>query len=111
MSSVMPITNHGQQLGFAILLHDLSYIERREAQARTFLLIAFGFLAVMAFGVPMFVAKWARYGWSPELRRLLRGGRQAEPRVPTDSQRYARTGWAAWRTIEKTHPANGPRNA
>ena len=33
--SVMPIANQGQELGFAILLHDLSYIERREAQART----------------------------------------------------------------------------
>src|SRR5207249_152164 len=54
--------------------HDLSYIQQREAQAQTFLLVAFGVLAVMAFGVPMFAAKWARYGWSTELRRMLRGG-------------------------------------
>jgi trehalose 6-phosphate synthase len=74
--SVMPIAEQGQQLGFAILLHDLSYIERREAQARTSLIIAFGILAVMAFALPMFVAKWARYDWSRELRRLLRGGQQ-----------------------------------
>ena len=72
--AVMPIRSLGQDLGFAILLHDLSYIERREAQARTFLIIAFGILAVMAFGVPMFVARWARHGWSVELRRMLRGG-------------------------------------
>jgi trehalose 6-phosphate synthase len=71
---VLPIASTEQQLGFVVLLHDLSYIERREAQARTFLLVAFGVLAVMAFGVPMFVAKWARYGWSNELRSLLRGG-------------------------------------
>ncbi|MEP7351669.1 MAG: trehalose-6-phosphate synthase [Acidobacteriota bacterium] len=71
--SVMPVEAQDQQLGFVVMLHDLSYIERREAQARTFLLIAFGILAVMAFGVPMFVAKWARYGWSSELRSLLRG--------------------------------------
>jgi len=74
--SVMPITNQGQELGFAILLHDLSYIERREGQARTFLIIAFGILAVLAFGVPMFVARRARVGWSMELRNLLRGGAQ-----------------------------------
>jgi trehalose 6-phosphate synthase len=72
--SVMPIASGEQQLGFVVLLHDLSYIERREAEARTFLLVAFGVLAVMAFGVPMFVAKWARYGWSNELRSMLRGG-------------------------------------
>src|SRR6187399_2587288 len=72
--SVMPITYQDQDLGFAILVHDLSYIERREAQARTFLFVASGFLALMAFVVPMFVAKWARYGWSSDLRSLLRGG-------------------------------------
>jgi len=71
--SVMPITFDDQDLGYAILVHDLSFIERRESQARRFLFIASGFLALMAFGVPMFVAKWARYGWSLELRGLIRG--------------------------------------
>ena len=72
--SVMPIRNQGQELGFAILLTDLSFIEQREAKAQTFLIIAFGILAVMAFVVPMFVAKWARYDWSLEVRRLLHSG-------------------------------------
>lgn len=76
--SVMPVSLDGRELGFAILLHDLSYIERREAQAQKFLLVAFAFLAVMAFGVPVFVNKWARYGWSAELRSLLRGGGTAQ---------------------------------
>jgi trehalose 6-phosphate synthase len=71
----MPIWK-GQEVGFAILLHDLSFIERREAEARTFLVVAFGILAVMAFVVPMFVAKWARYDWSLEVRSLLRSGGQ-----------------------------------
>jgi trehalose 6-phosphate synthase len=77
--NVMPIAYQGQDLGFAILLHDLSYIDRREADARTFLLIAFGILAVMALGVPMFVAKWARYGLSSELRSMLRGDVERKP--------------------------------
>jgi trehalose 6-phosphate synthase len=71
---VMPIWLLGQEVGYAVLVHDLSYIERREAQARTSLLIVFGILAVTALILPMFVAKWARYDWSRELRRLLRGG-------------------------------------
>jgi len=76
--SAMPVTSETQDedLGFVTLVHDLSYIERREAQARTFLLLASGFLAVLAFGVPMFVARRARYGWTLELRSLLRGGKQ-----------------------------------
>jgi len=72
--SVMPLVNEGQELGFIIMLHDLSFIERREAEARKFLLIAFLILAVLAFGVPMFVANRARSDWSTELRRILRGG-------------------------------------
>ena len=71
--SVMPIWYEGRELGFISLVHDLSYIDRREAQARTFLLVAFGILAVMAFALPMFIARWARYDWSRQLRRLLRG--------------------------------------
>jgi trehalose 6-phosphate synthase len=74
---VMPISSEGQQLGFVILVHDLSFIERREAQARTFLLIAFGILALLAFGIPTFVAKQARHTLSQEVRNLLRvGGKQ-----------------------------------
>jgi trehalose 6-phosphate synthase len=75
--SAMPVTTETQEdLGFVTLVHDLSYIDRREAQARTFLLVASGFLAVLAFGVPVFVARRARYGWTLELRSLLRGGKQ-----------------------------------
>jgi trehalose 6-phosphate synthase len=71
--SVMPISNQGQELGFAILVHDLSFIEKREAKARIFLVVIFGILAVMAFGVPMLVAKRVRSDWSMEVRNLLRG--------------------------------------
>jgi trehalose 6-phosphate synthase len=72
--SVRPIRDKGQELGFAILLTDLSFIELREAKARTFLIAGIGILAVMAFVVPMFAARWARYDWSLEVRRLLHSG-------------------------------------
>ncbi|MGH9592270.1 MAG: alpha,alpha-trehalose-phosphate synthase (UDP-forming) [Bryobacteraceae bacterium] len=80
--SAMPISTQGQELGFAILVHDLTYIERREAAARTFLIVAFAILAVLAFGVPMVVAKRARYDWIRELRGLLRGGKQSREFQP-----------------------------
>jgi trehalose 6-phosphate synthase len=72
--SVMPIANQTQELGFAILLHDLSFIDRREAQARTFLFVTFGILAIVAFCVPIIAAKRARHDWSRELRSMLHGG-------------------------------------
>jgi trehalose 6-phosphate synthase len=72
--SAMPIWSQGQGLGFAILVQDLSYIDRREAAAQTFLIVLFGILAVVAFGIPLLVARQARSDWSLELRRLLHGG-------------------------------------
>jgi len=72
--AAMPVASAAEELGFAVIVHDLSYIERRESQARKFLFGTFGLLAVLAFGVPMVVARSARYHWSLELRRFLRGG-------------------------------------
>jgi trehalose 6-phosphate synthase len=78
--SVMPISTQAQELGFAILVHDLSFIDRREAAAQTFLIVVFGILALVAFGAPVLVAKRARSDWSLELRRLLRGGAKKHSR-------------------------------
>src|ERR1035437_9739887 len=72
--SAMPIWNQGQELGFAILVQDLSYIDRRESAAQTFVFVVFGILAVLAFGIPLLVARRARSDWSLEVRTLLRGG-------------------------------------
>jgi trehalose 6-phosphate synthase len=72
--NAMPISFQGQDIGFAVMVQDLSYIEHRENIARTFLFVIFGILAIMAFGVPLLVARRARHDWSVEFRRMLRGG-------------------------------------
>src|SRR5207244_11915567 len=46
--SAIPIQDSGQPLGFIVLVHDLSYAERREARTQQFLLMAFAILAVAA---------------------------------------------------------------
>jgi trehalose 6-phosphate synthase len=85
--SAMPLERDGQQLGFVILLHDLSFIDRRAQQAKTFLFIVFGVLAIMAYGVPMFVANRARHDWSSRLRNLLRSGAE-ESQESKESQEF-----------------------
>ncbi len=81
--SALPISSQGRVLGFAILVNDLSYIERREAAAQTFLMVVFGILAIMAFGIPLLMARRARLDWSMELRNLLRrGGKQSREFQP-----------------------------
>ncbi len=81
--TAMPIVSGGQVLGYAILVHDLSYIERREARAQTFLLAVFCILAILAFGIPLLVARRVRLDWSMEVRKLLRGdGKQSREFQP-----------------------------
>ncbi len=60
-------------LGFVVLVHDLSYVERREATTRRFLLFAFGILAAAASVTTLVAARLSWRGWSAELQRLLRG--------------------------------------
>ncbi len=74
--SAIPVLDQEQALGFVVLVHDLSYVERRGAKARQFLLLAFGVLAVAASVVTVVAARLAWRGWTNELRRLLKGGRQ-----------------------------------
>jgi trehalose 6-phosphate synthase len=81
--SAIPVSQQGQALGFAILVHDLTYIDWRERRAQTFVLAVFGALALLAFGIPILVTRQARHEWSLELRDLLRGrGKQSREFQP-----------------------------
>jgi trehalose 6-phosphate synthase len=81
--SAMPVSFQGQVLGFAILVHDLSYIERRVNTAETFFIVIFCILAVLGLGLTWFAVRRARDEWSLELRGLLRGrGKQRQEFQP-----------------------------
>lgn len=71
--SAIPIDTDGQPLGFIVLIHDLSYAERRGAEMRWFIFLAFGFLALAASALTVLVARVSWRGWSAEIRRLARG--------------------------------------
>jgi trehalose 6-phosphate synthase len=81
--TAMPIKDEGQELGFAILVHDFSYIDRRETRAQTFLLVLAGILAIMVLGILLLVARRVRADWAVELQGLLRkGGKQSRKFQP-----------------------------
>lgn len=73
----VPVQDGDRTLGFVALVHDRSFVERREATAHTFLLLAFGVLSLGASAVTLAVVRLSWRGWSEELRRHLRGGTQA----------------------------------
>jgi trehalose 6-phosphate synthase len=71
--SAIPVFDGEQPLGFVVLVHDLSYAERRESRAQQFVLIAFGFMAVAASVITLLAARFSWRSWSDEIRRLARG--------------------------------------
>ena len=71
--TAVPLLEADQAVGFVVLVHDLSFVERREATTRRFLVLAFGFLAVAAAIITLVAARLSWRGWSNELRRLIRG--------------------------------------
>lgn len=76
--NAIPVLDGSQTLGFAVLVHDLSFVERREAKTRKFLLFAFAFLALAASAVTVIAARFSWRSWSDELRRFLRGGARTQ---------------------------------
>jgi trehalose 6-phosphate synthase len=74
--SAIPIGDEAGVLGFIVLVHDLSFVGRREDTLRHFLLLAFAVLAASASIVTAVAARLSWKSWSDEIRRLLKGGRQ-----------------------------------
>ena len=71
--NAIPILDGTRPLGFVILVHDMSYVERREAASRRFSLVAFAVLAVLASLVTVMMSALSRRFWLAEVRRFLRG--------------------------------------
>lgn len=73
-ASAIPLRDDAHTpIGAIVLVHDLNFVARREAQTGRFLLVAFGVLALMASVVTVVAIRLSWRGWSEELRRLARG--------------------------------------
>ena len=75
--SAVALEDAGKPLGLVVLIHDLSFLARREATARNALILMFFVLSVGAAVVTLLAARFAWRGWTLELRRALSG--QATP--------------------------------
>ncbi len=71
--SAIPVLDQDRPLGYVLLVHDLSFVERREAKTRQFILLSFGILALGAAAITIISARLAWRGWMSELRAFLRG--------------------------------------
>lgn len=77
--SAVPVIQSGKTLGFVVLVHDMSFVERRESATRNFLLFAFGILGLSAAVITLIAVRLYWYDWSKKLRLLLKGGAAERP--------------------------------
>jgi trehalose 6-phosphate synthase len=80
--SAVPLVQNELQPGFLVLVHDLSFIERREAKTRSFLLISFGLLALGASLITIVAARLSWRGFRKELLRFIRGESRRKEFLP-----------------------------
>jgi trehalose 6-phosphate synthase len=76
--SVTRLQQEQRALGSVILVHDLSFVNRREETTRYVWLAAFFILSLGASFVTLVAARLAWKGWTLELRRALKGGATTE---------------------------------
>ncbi|HEX2531100.1 MAG TPA: trehalose-6-phosphate synthase [Burkholderiaceae bacterium] len=63
-----------QHLGKLVLVHDMSFIERRSADTRKYIISMFALLAVIISLITVFVAHLSWRGWINAAKGILRGG-------------------------------------
>jgi trehalose 6-phosphate synthase len=80
--STAPLIHADQQPGILVLVHDLSFIERREAKTRKFLLAAFALLMLGASAVTIVAARLSWRGFRKELLRFIRGESRRKEFLP-----------------------------
>jgi len=68
-----PIEQGTERIGSLILVHDMSFVERRSADTRRYLIALFVILGVVISLVTVFIAHLSWRGWVAGVRALLRG--------------------------------------
>src|SRR5436853_977984 len=74
-----PIYQGNDRIGSLILVHDMSFVERRSADTRRYLIGLFVVLGVVISLVTVFIAHLSWRGWVAGVRALLRGEGIVQP--------------------------------
>ncbi|MFH1016735.1 MAG: trehalose-6-phosphate synthase [Pseudomonadota bacterium] len=77
--SAIPLLEGNEVAGFAVLVHDLSFIDRREQRLKHILWGALAVMGMFGFLVTMAAARFSVRRWTSDIRRILRGGEQQHP--------------------------------
>ena len=75
-----PVQVEGKRPGLLVLVHDMSFAERRSADTRDYVILLFLVLGVVVSLITVLVAHLSWHGWMVGVRALLRG--EGIPRPP-----------------------------
>jgi trehalose 6-phosphate synthase len=70
-ASIVPLVEDGRALAHLVVVHDLSFVARREAAMRRFTLLVFAVVALLASVGTVVMRRFNWIGWTRELRRVL----------------------------------------
>ncbi len=73
--SVAPLRDEEQIVANLVVVHDLSFVARREASMRRFTMIVFAVVSVLASAAALFMRRLSWTSWTEEMRRLISLGR------------------------------------
>jgi len=71
--AIAPLASGGVPAGSLILVHDMSFVERRSTLTRTYILLFFVLLGVVTSLITVFVAHLSWRGWMAGARAMLNG--------------------------------------
>jgi trehalose 6-phosphate synthase/phosphatase len=71
--AIHPMQQEGVPIGSLILVHDMSYVERRSADTRKYVIMLFAVLGIVTSVITVFVAHLSWRGWMDGMRAMLRG--------------------------------------
>ncbi|MFL5554740.1 MAG: trehalose-6-phosphate synthase, partial [Gemmatimonadaceae bacterium] len=71
--SVMPVAAAGETLGNIVLVHDMSFVQRRSEETKKYLFYLFVALGVVISLITVVVAQLSWRGWVAGIRALMRG--------------------------------------
>jgi trehalose 6-phosphate synthase len=91
-----PLVKDGVALGRLVLVHDMSFIERRSANTRKYIFGFFGLLALAISLVSVLIAHLSWRGWVSGVKELLRGElnprASAKASTPVDAEEHPLAG-------------------
>lgn len=83
--SFHPIDDSGKRFGQLVLVHDMSFLEKRSADTKAYIFYLFAGLAMLISLITVFIAQMSWRGWMKGIRAILKGEGLVRPNSKLES--------------------------